>query len=452
MTIKELREKRAKLAEDANVILKKAHDEKRELLTAEEEQAWQKIHDEIDALKRHVDMLEKQATVDKQLEEPQPRATDSPAPSSEPHTSIVAIRRFRRSQEESNRAFRLWLLGAPTSGYAYTAEDKSLLERCGISPASKTLDLNLSAIPMRSLAEQRQWEYRAQGIATGGAGAFTVPDELMRSLEIALLTFGGMRQRSTIIRTGTGAPLPFPTVNDTSQVGVILAENTAVANQDVTFAQLVLDAYKYSSKQVLVSAELLQDSSVDIGGMLGNLLGTRIGRIQNTHFTTGTGTAQPNGIITASATGFTAPNADAQVTTWKYTSIVELEHSVDPAYRPNAAFMMADSSIKKTKLILDTTGRPLWAAGIAGSAPDTLMGYPLVINQDIAAMAANAKSVVFGDLSAYLVRDVLGITLLRLEERYADFHQVAFLAFARADGDLLNAGTNPVKLFVNAAS
>ena len=132
--------------------------------------------------------------------------------------------------------------------------------------------------------------------------------------------------------------------------------------------------------------------------------------------------------------------------------MVSLEHSVDPAYRGNAKFMMSDSALAKTKLLLDTQGRPLWSAGIAGGAPDTLLGYPIIINNDMAVMAAGAKSVLFGDFSKYIIRDVLGVTLLRLEERYADFHQVAFLAFARMDGDLLDAGTHPVKHFVNAAT
>lgn len=454
MTTKELREKRAGLAEEAASILKKAHDDKRDTLNADEEPKWQGLHDDIDKLLKQIERQERQEAVDRSLAEAQPRVVEPGAVrgANEDRSPVAEMRRLAQGQADSQRALRLWLLGAPTSGYTFSDEDRSLLTRFGISPMAKTLDLNFSTVPMRSLAERKDWQYRAQAIGTGAAGGFTVPDELMRSLEIALLTFGGMRQRCTVIRTSTGAALPFPTVNDTTQTGVRLAENTQVANQDVVFAQLVLDAYKYSSKQVLVSAELLQDSSVDVGGLLGNLLGTRIGRIQNTEFTLGTGSSQPNGIITASTVGFTAANGDSQVTTWKYGSIVELEHSVDPAYRSNAAFMMADSSIKKTKQIVDSTGRPIWAAGIAQSAPDTLMGYPIVTNQDIATMAANAKSVIFGDLSKYLIREVLGVTLLRLEERYADFHQVAFLAFARADGDLLDAGTHPVKVFVNAAS
>lgn len=453
MTTKELREKRATLAEQAASILKKAHDDKRDVLKPEEEQEWQRLHDDIDSLQRHIEKLERQAVIDKQLEEPQPRLVEPSAPRTDDRPgSGAAMRRLQMGQEDATRALRSWLLASPTSGYVLTPEDHAIAERVGINLRSKQLDLRFSTVPMRSLQEKREWEYRAQGIATGAAGAFTVPDELMRALETAMLTFGGMRSRCSIIRTETGAALPWPTVNDTTQAGVILAENTAAAEQDVTFAQLVLDAFKYSSKMIRVSAEFLQDASISVSGVLGELLGTRIGRITNTHFTTGTGSGQPNGIVTAATNGFTAANGTTQVTTWAYASIVETEHSVDPAYRSNAAWMMHDTSIKKTKQIVDTTGRPIWAAGIATAAPDTLMGYPIVVNQDVAVMAASAKSVLFGDLSKYLIRDVLGVTLLRLEERYAEFHQVAFLAFSRHDADLLNAGTNPVKTFINAAS
>jgi HK97 family phage major capsid protein len=449
-TVKDLREKRAKLATDAAEILKKAADDKRELLTADEEGSWQRIHDEIDALLRNITMQEKQEALAKSLDEPLARITEPTQP--EGRSSSAALRHHQRTQDEVGRALRTWLLAAPTSGYTLTPEDRSLCDRVGVSLHAKQLEVWFSTEPMRSLADRRSWEYRAQAVAPGAAGGFTVPDELMRAIEVALLTYGGMRQAASVIRTATGAALPWPTVNDTNQMGVILADNTQVTNQDVVFAQLVLDAYKYSSKQVLVSVELLQDSATPVGGLIGGLLGERIGRITNNHFTVGTGVGQPNGIVTAAAVGYTAPNATSQVTTWTYPSIVELEHSVDPAYRRSGSFMMADASLKKTKQLVDSQGRPLWVPSLATGAPDSLMGYPIIINQDMAVMGAGAKSVLFGDLSKYLIRDVLGVTLLRLDERYADFHQVAFLAFARMDGDLLNAGTNPVKVFVNAAS
>ena len=120
--------------------------------------------------------------------------------------------------------------------------------------------------------------------------------------------------------------------------------------------------------------------------------------------------------------------------------------------------MFADSTLKALKKIKipqfsgDTNGMPLWQPGLVQGQPDRILGYPFVINQDVAAMAASAKAIVFGDLSKYLIRDVRDVTLLRLDERYAENHQVAFLAFSRHDGDLLDAGTDPVKLFVNPAA
>jgi HK97 family phage major capsid protein len=78
-------------------------------------------------------------------------------------------------------------------------------------------------------------------------------------------------------------------------------------------------------------------------------------------------------------------------------------------------------------------------------APDTILGYPYVINQSMTTPATAVKSILFGDLSKYIVRDVRDVTLLRLDERFAEYHQVAFLAFARSDGDLLDSGTDPIK-------
>ena len=81
---------------------------------------------------------------------------------------------------------------------------------------------------------------------------------------------------------------------------------------------------------------------------------------------------------------------------------------------------------------------------------DRIHGYPYTINQSVPAPTTGLKSVIFGDLSKYQTRIALGMTLLRLTERYADYLQVGFLAFARADGDLLDAGTNPVKHGIQA--
>jgi HK97 family phage major capsid protein len=109
--------------------------------------------------------------------------------------------------------------------------------------------------------------------------------------------------------------------------------------------------------------------------------------------------------------------------------------------------MIPDILLGKLKQIADSQNRPLWSPSLVAGAPSTFDGFPIVINQQLPTPATTTKSVLFGDFSKYLIRDVAadGFGLVRLEERYAELAQVAFLAWMRSDGDLLNAGTGPVK-------
>ena len=118
--------------------------------------------------------------------------------------------------------------------------------------------------------------------------------------------------------------------------------------------------------------------------------------------------------------------------------------------------MFNDSTLAEIKKIVipqysgDTVGRPLWQAGLANGAPNTIDGDPYTINQAMATADADSpnssdKAILYGDFSKYLIRDVRDVTLIRLDERYAELGVVAFLAFSRHDGDLLNAGTGPIK-------
>ncbi len=213
---------------------------------------------------------------------------------------------------------------------------------------------------------------------------------------------------------------------------------------------MTIQAFMYSSKLVRVSFQLLQDSAFDLNSFLARKLGERIGRITNTHFTTGDGTAKPNGVVTASTQG--KVGATGQTTSVKYEDLVDLEHSVDPAYRNGAEWTMHDNTLGAIKKLVDSQGRPLFVPGIAANAPDTILGYSFVSNNDVAQMAANAKSILFGNFSKYLIRDISGFQMLRLVERYAEFFQVGFIGYSRHDGDLIDAGTNPIKHYANSAT
>lgn len=293
---------------------------------------------------------------------------------------------------------------------------------------------------------------------TPSEGGYTVQTEVANTVLDALKAFGGMRKVADVIQTAQGNPMNWPTSDGTAETGEIIAENTTATGADVSFGTKALPVYKFSSKVVAVPFELLQDSNVDIEAFVRARLATRLGRITNTLFTTGTGSSQPNGIVTASGTGYTCANSSSQVTTVAYDSLVELQHSIDPAYREggNCGWMFNDSTLKKLRQIKDGQSRPIFVPGYEsgnpGGAPDRLLGDPITINQDFASMAASAKSMAYGDFSYYKIRDVMDITMFRFtDSAYTKLGQVGFLAWMRSGGNLIDVG-GAVKLLVNAAS
>lgn len=257
-----------------------------------------------------------------------------------------------------------------------------------------------------------------------------------------------------IIRTDSGNDLPMPTFNNTAVAASIISEGAAIGTDAATpFGQATMKAYMYAAPVLPVSLQFLQDTAFDESFIL-NAQAEALARGMNAHFTTGTGTAQPQGIVTASASG--KVGTTGQTTTVIYDDLVDLEHSVDPAYRRDGKFMMHDTSLRVIRKIKDTTGRPIflpgYESGIGVAVPDTLLGREYVINQDMPQMAANAKSIIFGRLDKYKVRLVRSAGVLRLTERYAEKLQVGFITFLRGDGRLLDAGTNPVKFYQNSAT
>lgn len=303
-----------------------------------------------------------------------------------------------------------------------------------------------------------QREYRAQSVGTNTAGGYLVPPGFVQKITEAMKAYGGMLQASNVIDTDSGQPLQWPTNDDTSNVGAILGENTQATELAVTLGTRTLGAFMYTSRLVLVSFQLLQDSAFSLDDFLARRFAERIGRAINAHFTNGTGGGtQPSGlvpgltIITTGAVGTATSFGAGGATNVAYQNLVDIEHSIDPAYRANAAWMMADTSIKGARKILDSTGQPIWQPGMQQGVPSTLNGYPVIINQDMPAMAANAKSVAFGDFrQAYVIRRTSNVATLRLTERYADFLQVGYLAYARYDGVVDD--TKAAAIFQNSAT
>lgn len=304
-------------------------------------------------------------------------------------------------------------------------------------------------------AEQAVAIRNAMSTTTTTEGGYTVPSEVAAMVIDALKAFGGMREVAQIITTAGGNPLNYPTSDGTAEVGEIVAENAAATGADITFGTVAVNPYKYSSKKIALPVELIQDSAIDVVAFVVDRLAQRIGRITNQHYTTGTGSSQPFGVMARAATGKTGTTG--QTLTVIYDDLADLVHSVNSAYRSRGArFMLRDTSVAVIRKLKDTAGRPIWdpsgVAGLAGAPQSTICGYPYTVNDDVAAMAANAKSIAFGDFSQYVVRDVQGSTTLRRfdDSAFALNGQVGFCGWTRTGGNLLD--TAAVKVYVNSAT
>lgn len=285
-------------------------------------------------------------------------------------------------------------------------------------------------------------EYRAQSEGTLTAGGYIVPAGFRAKLVERIVSFGGIADAAETFNTTEGNTISYPTVDDTANVGEIVAEGgTFAAGADVVFGTRSLTAYKYmaggaGNLPLKVSWELAQDSAFDLQSFLARILGTRIARLQATHWATGTGTGQPQGIVTPFTTiGAIGSNATGPT----YAELLATVNALDPAYWANARWVMNSATLAAIQGQLDTTGRPILndsTQGISGSpGGSTLLGYPVTIDQAMPAMAAGAKFLLFGDVrQAYVIRRVKDITLVVLNELYAANGQIGFMSWARADG------------------
>ena len=303
-----------------------------------------------------------------------------------------------------------------------------------------------------ALRNRMQSPMNAMSTGTGSEGGFVTEATTARQLSESMKAFGGMRQLSTVIQTESGNQIDFPTADATSEEGEIVGENGSAGSGDTSFGTVAHNVFKYSSKSIAVPFELLQDSVIDIEGYVNGLCSTRIGRVTEKHFTVGTGTGQPLGIMTSAGEGKVGASGQTDILT--YDDLIDLEHSVDPAYRASGkcSWMFHDTSLREIKKLKDGQGRPLWLPGLVTGDAATILGYTYAINQSMAEMGANAKSIAFGDFSKYLIRDVMNMMMFRMtDSKYTEKGQVGFLAFFRSGGRLIDDG-GAVKYYQNAAS
>lgn len=384
--ILELREKRAKAWEAAKAFL----DSKRGadgLLSAEDVAAYERMEADVVNLGKEIDRLERQAALDAELAKP---------------------------------------MNTPITGKPAAAAGEEKTGRASAEYRKSFWNVMRSKMPGHEVLNALQ-------VGTDSEGGYLVPDEFEHTLIEALEEQNIFRTLAHVIQTSSG-DRKIPVVASRGTASWV-DEEGAIPESDDAFSQVSIGAYKLGT-MIKVSEELINDSVFDLEAYISREFARRIGNKEEEAFFTGNGTGKPLGVLAASGgaeVGVTAAAAAA----FTADEIFDLFYSLKAPYRKNAVFLMNDSSVKALRKLKDGNGQYLWQPSLTAGTPDLLLGRPVYTSAFMPALAAGAKSVLFGDLSYYWVADRQGRSFRRLGELYAPTGQVGFLATQRVDGKLV---------------
>lgn len=399
--IKQLQEQRANVWEQAKGLLDVAAEAKRDL-TAEEDASWQRMNSDLDAIDSRV-------------------------------KSII-----EREQQNADIAAAFAAIGTAQHGQRTDAESAVMTDVRAFLKGEK-----------RELTLERDVKFRDLTKGTASSGGATVPTTFYGQLvEHMIANSGVMRANPTVLETASGETIEIP-VTTSHSTAALFAENAAIDESDPAFAKRSLGAYKYG---VIIQAprELVDDTGVDLEGYLSRQCGRALGNAFGTDLVVGNASSKPSGVFQTSTLGVTGATSVAGAFTTD--NLIDLYYSVIESYRnsKSAAWLMRDSSIAAARKLKDSTNQYLWMPGLAGT-PDTIMGKPVVSDPNVAAVATSAKSIAFGDFSAYFVRIAGGIRFERSTDFAFNTDQITFKAVLRGDGLLVDQ-TGAIKHFIGGAS
>lgn len=376
---KELREKRLKLINEAREILDKAEEENRGL-TAEEEQKYDKLMADVDALAKDIERIERMEELEKEM-----RASDK-----KPFKPQIDNRNSNPIEAEYRDVF--WKV---------------------IRHSINSLDPN---------------ELRSLKVGTNADGGYLVPTEFEKQIIQALEEQNVMRRLAKVITTSSDRQIPVVASHGSA---VWLGEEAAFTESDEQFSQVTLSAYKLGTL-IKVSEELLNDSAFDLSAYIANEFARRIGVAEEAAFVAGDGTGKPTGVINSADVGVTAASSSAIT----FDEIIDLFYSLKAPYRARATFLMNDDTAKVIRKLKDNNGQYIWQPSVQVGQPDLLLGRPVVTSSAMPTIALNAKTIAFGDFSYYWIGDRQGRVFQRLNELFAVNGQVGFRAYERVDGKL----------------
>ena len=306
------------------------------------------------------------------------------------------------------------------------------------------------------MAERSSSEILREIAATRGAHTFerrtmvpstdTVPKSFFDQVFDVARLVGPMLDVGNRINTTSGEDITIPTLTAYS-AATLKAAGSAIAESEPTYSSITLGAYKYGLL-IPVSNELIADAGFDISSHLANQAGNGLGFAVNAALTTGTGSDQPNGVVTAAGSGVTGGTGVSGGFT--ADKLIDLQYTLDGAARrlPGVAYMAAGATIGAMRKLKDDAGQYLYQVNVG--QPDSFAGYNVIENPGITGIATDAKSVLFGHMHSYQVRVAGGVQVATSTDYAFNTDSTVFRVLMRVDGDLTHA--SHIKYFKGGAS
>lgn len=466
--LQELQEERMELAKQIHELA-----DKDEMFSSEDREVWDRInkrYDENTVERAEIDDLKERVARDCELKEVMDKEASATRSSigQERQERAVAENRESPTEVQKTRALQGYMqsINSHASEVTLQRENEKAMHLIGFDEGA------LSRVVSHGLTIHYGVSYRdGAGIVSSGGGHMktdprfkghqtradlgvatepeVIPTTLQNELSRTLQAFGGFRQLARILVTSSGNNLDWAQWDDTGNPGALLAEATTFgASVAPVIAKVTFLAHKYSSTPILISAELLMDSAFDLASEIGAALGMRIGRATATAYATGVGTTEPQGVATTggSSAGVTAASA----TVLTSDEHIDLQDSLDPAYRgdPSIAWAMNSTTLTELRKILQDS-KYAWQPGLQAGTPDTLLGAPVAVIQEMPNTASLLIPLLYGAFRYFVIRDAGPMRMFRLEELFRQTDQTGFVAFSRHDSQTLQ--TSGIKRMTMAA-
>lgn len=409
MSLKDILEKRAKLIADARKIMDKAEEEGRDA-TAEERQQFDSLMDDADGLKDTADQEARLATAEADLTESAGRL--APSAVADPAAGESRILKLRPSVRGETREVTL-----PPIDEKIMRQFRTYLMTGVIGPEFRDL---------------------TKGTDSEG-GYLSPPIEFMAELILARDAVVFFRQIARVLPPLLDAStLGVPEITtDMSDAAWTTELDIGSEDSSLAFGRRELTPNPLA-KWIKVSKTLLRRSTMSADTIVRDRLAKSIGRAEENGYMSGSGSGEPLGVFTASASGISVGRdvqEDNLVTGPTFDGLISAQEAVQEQYQENAQWIMHRTIVKLVRKLKDDNGQYIWQPSKIVGSPDELLGKPIRRSEFAPnTIAADAYVGIYGDFSEYWIVDALTLTIQVLIELFAATNQVAFLARLEADG------------------